>query len=100
LRRRRVDRRRLRLEQAELERGLVGMLHRQPAIIAIPRIGMDAKSELADIELKRLILIAHEHACNANTLCHLGNSVLSWASLVSDASRRRFSETAIVRFGR
>ena len=54
LRGRRVEHRRLRREQAELERRLVRVLHRQPAIVAVPRVGVDAEPELFDIELEAL----------------------------------------------
>src|SRR6185295_1361722 len=96
---RRVDRRRLWLEQTQLERWLVGRLHCEPAILAVARVGVDAETEVLYIEIERFILIAHVNASDANTLCHLGTSVSSSAPLVSEPSRRRFSETAIVRFG-
>src|SRR5688572_902869 len=59
LRGRRVDHRRLRREQAELEGRLLRMLHREPAIVAVPRVGVDAESELLDIELEGFLLIAN-----------------------------------------
>src|SRR5262245_10759270 len=99
LRGRRVERRRLRREQAELKGRLVRVLHGQPAVVAVPRVGMDAESQLLDIELTRFLLIADVQTDDANTLAH-GASLSSDPFIVSSASRRRFSETAIVRPGR
>src|SRR5712672_3895060 len=59
LRRRLVKHRRTWLEEAELQRGLVRMLYREPAIVAVPHIRVDAKSELPDVERQCLVLISH-----------------------------------------
>ncbi len=74
------------------------MLHRQPAVVAVPRVGVDAESKLLDIERQGFVLIADVKTNNSDTLAH-GTS-LSSASAISTASCRRFSETAIVRWGR
>src|SRR5690606_19867279 len=104
----RVDGRWLGGEQAELECGLVGMLHGQPAVVAVAGVGVHAEAELADVEIVGFILVAHveadDEAGNGNVggegaVVHGSCSVLG-APKVSPASRRRFSETAMVRSGR
>ena len=85
-------------EQAELERRLIRVLHREPAVVAILRVRVDAESEFFDIELKGFVLISNVQADNPDTLTH-GTSVFSAESFISPASCRRFSETALVRFG-
>ncbi len=87
------------------KRRLVRVLHREPAVVAVPRIGVDAEAELLDIELERLVLIAdiqtgHRHPGSRHPalMAPPGTSVSSALS-ISSASCRRFSETAIVRFG-
>src|SRR5947208_12695355 len=75
------------------------MLHREPTVVAIPRIGVDAESELVDIELECFILIANVDTDHSDTLTHRTTSVKS-DPILTLASCRRFSETAIVRSGR
>src|SRR5262245_17138483 len=99
LRRRRVEHRRSGLEQSELERWLLRMLHGQPAIVTIPYVRVNAESELLDIERERLVLISHVQTDDFDTLAHLGPSVGS-GPFIPPVSWRRFSETAIVRSGR
>src|SRR5262245_30335175 len=98
MRRRRVEHGLLRQEQAKLERGLVRMLHREPAIVPVARVGVDLEAQLAHIEVERLVLVVHIKTNYSDTYGHLGTSVFS-ASVLSQASRRRFSETAILRSG-
>src|SRR5689334_6285497 len=74
------------------------MLHRQPAVVAVLRVGVDAESQLVDIELQGLILIADVQSDYSNALAHV--SSVSLERIISPASCRRFSETAIVRCGR
>src|SRR6185369_9106991 len=78
---------------------LLRMLHREPAVVAVLRVGVDAEPQLLDIELKGFVLIANVHTDYPDTLAHGTFSVAS-APLISPASCRRFSETAIVRPGR
>ena len=47
--------RRPRREQAKLERWLVRVLHREPAIVTIAHIRVDAKPELLDVERERFV---------------------------------------------
>src|SRR5688500_14170283 len=75
------------------------MLHCEPAVVTVPRIGVDAESELLDIELKGFVLIANVKTDHPDTLIH-GTSVSSDPFILPSASCRRFSETAIVRSGR
>src|SRR6185437_1197051 len=88
---------RLRLEQPELERRLLGMLDGQPAIVTVAGIRVNLKPELFDIELQRFVLIANVNTGYLDTLAH-GTSASSDA-LISPPSSRRFSETAILRSG-
>src|SRR5690606_39266761 len=92
-------RRRLRREQSELERRLIRMLHREPAIIAVRGIGVHPEAELLDVELQRFVLIANVQAGHSDTLGHGTSNCFDPCSLPA-SSRRRFSETAIVRAGR
>src|SRR5689334_20810294 len=66
-----------RLEQPELEQGLLRMLHRQPAIVAVAHVCNDAEAELVDVERERFILISHIHTCYLNTLAHGSSFVKS-----------------------
>src|SRR5260221_9580021 len=74
------------------------MLYREPAVVAVPRIGVNAESEFLDIELDGFVLIANVHTDHLDTLAH-GTSVSS-APSIPPVSCRRFSETAILRSGR
>src|SRR4029079_17476272 len=94
-----VDQRRLRAEQAELEAGLVRVRDGQPAIGAAARGGVERESELVDVEAQRLVLVVNVDSGDLNLGAH-GTSDCCSASPLSPASRRRFSETAIVRSGR
>src|SRR5262245_2765481 len=96
--RRRVEHGLLRQEQAKLKRGLVRMFHSEPAIVPIARVGVDLEAQLAHVKVKRLVLVMHIKTDYSDTFCHLGTSVSS-GSVLSPASRRRFSETAILRPG-
>src|SRR5438876_8933381 len=98
LRRRRVVHRRPRHEQAELERWLVRVLHREPTIVTIAHIRVNAKPELLDGERERFVLISHVQTDHFDTLAH--RTSFCSDPFISPASRRRFSETAIVRSGR
>src|SRR5262245_55441681 len=98
MRSRRVEHGLLRQEQAKLERGLVRMLHREPAIVPIARVRVDLEAQLAHVEVERLFLVVHIKTDYSDTYGHLGTSVSS-GSVISPASRRRFSETAILRSG-
>src|SRR4249919_1340763 len=93
-----VDQRRLRAEQAKLETVLLRILHRQPAIVAVAGVGMEFDAELPDIKFQRLVLVANVKTGYFDTLAHM-TSYLSEPP-ISSASRRRFSETAMLRFGR
>src|SRR3546814_3999634 len=62
LRGHRIDRRRLRSEQAELEGRLVRVLHGQPAVVAVACVGVDAEAELADVEVVGFVLVADVQA--------------------------------------
>ena len=75
------------------------MLHGKPAIVAVSHVGMDAETELVDVEIYGLILIADVDTDHSNTLTY-GTSIVSDRSTLSSASRRRFSETAVLRSGR
>src|SRR4051812_35018756 len=99
LRRAFVDGRRLRLEQTQLETRLIGMLHRQPAIVAIALIRVDAESKRIDIEAERLVLIADVDTGDSDTRAHGTSFSLDPVPLPPNF-RRRFSKTAILRFGR
>src|SRR5207244_11934415 len=85
-------------EEAELKRRLVRVLHREPAVVAVPHVGVDAEPELLDIECERLILISNIQTDHFDALAH--RTSISSVSFVSPSSCRRFSETAIVRPGR
>src|SRR5262245_13842620 len=74
------------------------MLHREPAIVTVLHIGMDFEPELLDVERESLFLVSHVQTDHFDTLTH-------WASLlcgpmIPPATRRRFSETAVLRSGR
>src|SRR3546814_3445173 len=62
LRSHRIDRRRLRSEEAELEGRLVRVLHGQPAVVAVACVGVDAEAELADVEVVGFVLVADVQA--------------------------------------
>src|SRR5262245_41691552 len=98
MRRRRVEHGLLRQEQAQFERRLVRMLHREPAIVPVARVGVDLEAQLAHVEVERLVLIVHIKTDYSDTFGHFGTSFSS-GSVLSPASRRRFSETAILRSG-
>src|SRR5437762_2491641 len=68
---RRVECRWLRHEQAELEGWLVRVLHREPAVVAVSRVSVDAESQLLDIELKGFVLIANVQTNHPDTLATL-----------------------------
>src|SRR5690606_41634286 len=103
-----VDGRRLRRERAQLERRLAGVLHGQPPVVAVACVGVDAESELADVEVEGFVLVAHVQADDQAGDCDVGcqGAVVHGASFVLGAptvspdSRRRFSETAMLRSGR
>ena len=61
------------MEQAELERGLIRRLDRQPALVAVSDVGVDAKSQFFDVERKRFVLIAHIQADHIHTLSHISS---------------------------
>lgn len=73
--------------------------HREPAVVAVARVGMHAESELADIELQGFVLITNVQSDYSDTLIH-ATSGFCGAPFVAPASCRRFSETAEVRSGR
>src|SRR5688500_17993972 len=98
LRRSGVERRRSRYEEAELEGRLVRVLHREPAVVAVSHVGVDAKPKLFDVEIEGFALITNVQTDHFDTLAH-GTSVSS-DPFLSLAPCRRFSETAIVRSGR
>src|SRR3954471_19278593 len=75
------------------------MLHRQPAIVAILHVGVDAEPELPHVERHRFVLVAHVHTGNLDTLAHRTSFVLR-RTFLPRSIRRRFSETAMVRCGR
>src|SRR5438046_10089017 len=75
------------------------MLHRQPPIIAVPRVRVHAEAELLDIKRQRFVLVADVNSGHSDTLAH-GTSFSFSAVPLPFESSRRFSETAIVRFGR
>src|SRR4051812_36174552 len=85
-------------KQAELERGLVRMLYRQPTIVAVSNVGVDEKPQLFDVKRKRFVLITHIQTDHIDALSHITS--LDWSCSVPGACIRRFSETAIFRFGR
>src|SRR5207302_1371012 len=93
-----IEHRRLRGEQTKLERWLLGVLNRKPAIVTVARVRVHAEPELLDVEIERFLLIADVETDHSDTLAH-GTSVAS-APSIARASRRRFSETAILRLGR
>src|SRR5579862_6160510 len=62
--------RRSRLEEAELQRGLVWVLYREPAIFAVAHIGVDLKPKLLHVETESLILVSHIQADFSDTLIH------------------------------
>jgi hypothetical protein len=61
------------------------MLHGQPAVVAVLRVGVDAESQLLDIEFERLVLIVDVDTNDADTLGH-GTSVSSSAPFIAAAS--------------
>src|SRR6185503_12113376 len=91
--------------QSQLERRLVRVLDRQPAVVTVSGIRVNAEPDLVDVERQRFLLITHVNADHFDTLIalahvtSLGTSVSS-ESFVPSSSRRRFSETAIFRSGR
>ncbi|EEF27589.1 conserved hypothetical protein [Ricinus communis] len=86
-------------KQAELERRLFRMLHREPPIRAVAHVRMDAKSELVDIERERFVLIVDIQPHYVDSLVHFDISSIGGRN-VPFALRRRFSKTAVVRSGR
>src|SRR3954451_8052759 len=50
-----VEHRLLRQEQAKLERGLVRMLNREPAVVPVGHVGMHGEAQLAYIEVESLV---------------------------------------------
>src|SRR3546814_5686962 len=84
------------------------MLHGQPAVVAVACVGVDAEAELADVEVVGFVLVADvqadDQAGDGDVVCQRavvhGSSFVLGAPPVSPASRRRFSETAMVRSGR
>src|SRR6185295_14275332 len=90
--------RRPRREQPELERRLLRVLHRQPAIVAVLHVGMNLEPELL-IEQQRLVLVPHVQTHNLYTLSHLPSVIFRWP-FVPPASRRRFSKTEMLSCGR
>src|SRR3546814_12175127 len=83
------------------------MLHGQPAVVAVACVGVDAEAELADVEVVGFVLVADvqadDQAGDGDVVCQRavvhGSSFVLGAPTVSPASRRRFSETAMVRSG-
>src|SRR5262249_26357241 len=78
--------------------GGFGWLHREPAIVPVVGVGVDLEAQLAHVKVERLVLVVHIETDNSDTFVHLETSVSS-VSVLSPASRRRFSETAILRSG-
>src|SRR3954447_19745363 len=89
-----IEHRLLRQEQAKLERGLVRMLHREPAVVPVGHVGMHLEAQFTHVKLERLVLVVHVKTDYCDSFAHFRTSVFS-VSVLSPSSRRRFSETAI-----
>ena len=62
-------------EQAKLERGLVRMLHREPAIVPVLRVGVHLEAELAHVEAERFVLVVHIKTNYSDAFAHLESPI-------------------------